>query len=44
MRLKEAERRVIQQGQRLGAMETRLMMAETICSEQMNLNHEVVKC
>ncbi|KAF7635131.1 hypothetical protein Mgra_00005412 [Meloidogyne graminicola] len=41
IRFKELERRNKQQAHRLDALETRVTMAETICSEQMRLNKEM---
>ncbi|KAL7073056.1 hypothetical protein ACQ4LE_008161 [Meloidogyne hapla] len=41
IRYKELERRNKQQALRLDALETRVTMAETICSEQMRLNKEM---
>jgi hypothetical protein len=43
VRYKELERRNKQQAHRLDALETRVTMAETICSEQMRLNKDVEK-
>ena len=42
MRFKDAERRNAQLSQRTIALEGRIMMAESICSEQMQINREVL--